>query len=88
MMRRMTLDLNFGASINLVVFKAKFALDVKTSDTYTSTNKWSSSINGGAGQTASLSITGPAAADNYTGPTTIQVWKDNVYGTFMFYPIE
>jgi hypothetical protein len=84
----MTVDLNFGTSVNLVAFGASFALDVKTSDTYTSTNKWSSSINGGAGQTASLSITGPAASDNYTGPTTIQVWKDNVYGTFMFYPIE
>ena len=64
----MTVDLNFGGSINLVAFGASFALDVKTSDTYTSTNKWSSSINGGAGQTASLSIIGPAASDNYTGP--------------------
>ena len=84
----MTVDLNFGSSINLSIFSASFALDVKTSDTYTSTSKWSSSTNGAAGQTASLSITGPASTDNYTGPTTIQVWKDNVYGSFMFYPVE
>lgn len=84
----LAVDLNFGVSANALLFKAKFSLDIKTSDTYTSTNKWSSSIDGAAGQTASLSITGPAASDNYTGPTTIQVWKDNVYGTFMFYPVE
>jgi hypothetical protein len=83
-----TVDLNFGASINLSIFSASFALDVKTSDTYTSMNKWSQSNNGGSGQTATLSITGPASTDNYQGPTTIQVWKDNVYGTFMFYPVE
>ena len=83
-----TVDLNFGSNVNLTIFQASFALDVKTSDTYTSTNKWSQSTNGAVGQTATLSITGPASTDNYTGPTTIQVWKDNVYGTFMFYPVE
>src|SRR5262249_44826022 len=33
-------------------------------------------------QTAALSLTGPSSA--YTGPTDLQVFKDNVYGTFMF----
>jgi hypothetical protein len=35
--------------------------------------------------TASYSITGPALSDNYLGPTTFNVYKDNVYGTFAFY---
>jgi hypothetical protein len=83
-----TVDLNFGSTINLSIFSASFTLDVKTSDTYTSTNKWSQSNNGGDGQSAMLSITSPASTDNHTGPTTIQVWKDNVYGTFMFFPVE
>jgi hypothetical protein len=80
----MTIDQNFSIGL----FGSKLSLDIKASDTYTSSNKWSSSINGGAGQTAALSITGPAASDNYTGPTTIQVWKDNVYGSFMFYGVR
>ena len=84
----LAVDLNFGAGLNISVFSAKISVDIKTSNTYTSSNKWSSTINGGAGQTASLSITGPAVSDNYTGPTTIQVWKDNVYGSFMFYGIQ
>lgn len=61
--------------------------DLKTSNTLTWVNKWSSTFTNTAGQTASASITGPTTADNYTGPVRFQVWKDNVYGTFMFYPV-
>jgi hypothetical protein len=50
------------------------------------TNKWSSTVTGGTTQNANFTIVPPLASDNYTGPTAIQVWKDNVYGTFMFYP--
>jgi hypothetical protein len=34
---------------------------------------------------ASYSITGPQLSDNYQGPTTFNVYKDNVMGTFAFY---
>jgi hypothetical protein len=61
--------------------------DLKTSNTLTWVNKWSSTFTNTAGQTASASITGPTTADSYTGPVRFQVWKDNVYGTFMFYPV-
>jgi len=37
---------------------------------------------------ASYSITGPQASDNYTGPVVFDVYKDNVYGTFAFYSNE
>jgi len=35
--------------------------------------------------TASYSITGPQASDNYQGPVTFNVYQDNVFGTFAFY---
>jgi hypothetical protein len=34
--------------------------------------------------TATATITGPAASDNYTGPVELDVFQDNLYGTFMF----
>jgi len=34
------------------------------------------------GQTATLSLTGPCFG--YVGPTDVQVYQDNIYGTFMF----
>lgn len=68
-------------------FFVKFMLKLKEENTMDWTDKWSSTSNSQAGQTASMTIKGPAYTDNYTGPTEIQVYKDNVYGTFMFYPI-
>jgi Bacterial Ig-like domain (group 3) len=50
------------------------------------TNRWTSSKNNATLQTQALSIVNPLSSDNYTGPSEIQVWKDNLYGTFMFYP--
>lgn len=38
---------------------------------------------------ASYSITGPQLSDNYQGPSTYNVYLDNVYGTYAFYsPME
>jgi hypothetical protein len=34
---------------------------------------------------AQYSIVGPQLSDNYQGPTTYNVYKDNVFGTFAFY---
>ncbi len=62
------------------------ALDTKVSNTLTTTNSWSQTNSSGTSQTASFQICGPLAADGYTGYTAMQVWKDNVYGTYMFYP--
>lgn len=62
-------------------------ISLKTADTYTATDSWSSTVTNTTGQIASLSITGPSASDNYTGPINIQVWRDNIYGSFMFYAV-
>ena len=55
------------------------------SDTYTTTDQWSQTITNGASQSDSFTIV-PPAAGTYAGATNIQVWKDNIYGSFMFFP--
>jgi hypothetical protein len=59
---------------------------VTSSSTYSYVNQWSSTVTAGTTQSANFTIYPPLSTDNYTGRTAIQVWKDNVYGTFMFYP--
>jgi hypothetical protein len=59
--------------------------DLKSSTMFTTTDKWSETLNSVTGKTAELSVTGPSGP--ITGPTEYQVWRDNVYGTFMFYPV-
>jgi NHL repeat len=76
------------AQVSAGVFFADVSEDFKNSNTTTWINKTSTQATNTTGQTASLSITGPATTDNYTGPTQMQVWKDNVYGTFMFFPVQ
>ncbi len=68
-----------------VTFLTKASATLKLTHTYGSVKKQSKSENEESGQTATLSITGPLASDNYTGPTAIQIWKDNIYGSFMFH---
>jgi hypothetical protein len=59
---------------------------IKVASTYAYTTGWSSSITSGTSQSANFTIYPPLSTDNYVGPTAIQVWKDNIFGTFMFYP--
>jgi hypothetical protein len=65
--------------------KSVLTAEIKTTNTTTWTNMWSATQTETVGQTAAYSITGPLATDNYQGPTNLEVWQDNVYGTFMFY---
>lgn len=53
--------------------------------TYTSTSQWSNTTTNSTSQEVDITIVPPAATDNYTGPTAIQCWRDNVYGSYMFY---
>lgn len=77
-----------GYSIGGTV-SASFVGDVQTkltlSDTYTSTSQWSQTVTNGTTQSSSFLIV-PPAAGTYGGATNIQVWKDNIYGSFMFFP--
>jgi hypothetical protein len=50
------------------------------------TNAWTKKKNNATQQTQTLTIKNPLSSDNYTGPEQMQVWMDNLYGTYMFYP--
>ena len=69
--------------------------DVTASDTLTFINQWSTTNTKATGVTATGSVTGPPCTVSgavcspvYTGPTEYEVFEDNVYGTFMFYPVN
>lgn len=66
-------------------FLAGFSINLKFSNTWTTTTRSSTTNTTASGQVATFSITGPQATDNYTGPTAIQIWRDNIYGSYMFY---
>ena len=82
-----TRQVGFAVDINASGgFLVDFTADLKTSNNLTWTNKWNELSTQMVGQTAALSVTGPAFTDNYTGPVEFDVYQDTVYGTFMFYP--
>jgi len=80
--------LGIDAKLNAGVLIAKVKTEIKIENTNTWVTKHSSQTVDTSKAAASLSITGPASSDNYSGPTRIEVWKDNIYGTFMFYPVN
>jgi trimeric autotransporter adhesin len=65
---------------------ASFTEDLGNSTTLTWTTVFSQSTNSSDGQTAAFSIVGPGSG--YTGPPEFVVYQDNLYGTFMFYPVD
>jgi len=77
-----TIDTNFSAG-----FLGDWSIDIKNSQTLTWVNAWSTLNTNTTGQSATASITGPAFADNYTGPTEFILMQDNIYNSFMFLPV-
>lgn len=67
-------------------FSTTVTNDMKSSATVTLTSKWNVLDTQKQSQSATIAITGPSCSANYTGLTNMQVWKDNAYGTFMFWP--
>jgi hypothetical protein len=59
-----------------------FTTNFTSSSSTTWTAKTTQQYTVGTGQTAAVSVTGPPSG--YTGQTDIQVYKDNIYGTFLF----
>lgn len=57
-----------------------FGLEGKNSLTWT--NKWSSEESKSIGKSTTLTITPPPYG--YNGPTTINVYKDNIFGTWLY----
>jgi hypothetical protein len=70
-----------------LTFFGIFKTDLKTTDSYTTTNQWSTTTSQAESNTIKTTIVPPSYADNYQGPTEFQVYQDNVYGTLMFQPV-
>jgi hypothetical protein len=72
-----------------------WSTDVTTSDTLTYINQWSTTNTETTAETATGSVTGPPCtvvgaycSPVYTGPTEYEVLQDNIYNTFMYYPVN
>lgn len=68
---------------------------LKEQSTLTWMTQWNNKITDANSSTAMLSITGPpcvvsgdACNPVYTGPTEFDVYQDNLYGTFLFFPLN
>jgi hypothetical protein len=68
-------------------FLADFTADLKTTNTLTWINQWSTQTSQTSGQSVTTSITSPSYSDNYLGMTEFEVYQDNLYGTLMFLPV-
>lgn len=75
-----SIENQFGAD-----FGPSFLATLTTTNTFTWISQFSYATNSSNGQTASFSIMGPA--EGYSGPLSFTVYQDNLYGTFMFYPV-
>jgi alpha-tubulin suppressor-like RCC1 family protein len=69
-------------------FNATLSNTLKVTNTTGITDQWSSQVQQTQTQTGAFVIYQPLLSDGYSGPTAITVWKDNVYGSFMFYPVQ
>ncbi|MGA7216912.1 MAG: hypothetical protein WBX38_01275 [Candidatus Sulfotelmatobacter sp.] len=70
---------------NSVTWIAHMSFDWKESTTFTWVDSWNTLMTQMMSQSNTVSITGPTAP--YTGPNEFNVYQDNVYGTFMVYPV-
>jgi sugar lactone lactonase YvrE len=82
------IDASTSTGFNIAIFSETITTDMKSSQTATWTSKWNVLNTTTENQTATASITGPQYSAGYNGDIEMQVWKDNIYGTFMFYPVQ
>ena len=75
-------------------FLGSITVDVKQTQSFTSTHTWESALTTTDTLTKALSVTGPGCPQTgppyvptYTGPGTFTVYQDNLYGTFMVLPV-
>lgn len=83
-----TYQVGYSVNEGMQILGPLLASNVKNAKSLSLTDRAISGTIATDTNTASLSITGPAASDNYQGPTSFQVWRDNVYGSFAFYPVR
>ena len=89
-------QVGFGVEASLSgEFFAKLSRSLKLSFTLTQTHQSGRSVTATTTQIDTLSITGPPCGSNtppcapvYTGPPQFNVYQDNIFGTFMFNPVN
>jgi hypothetical protein len=59
--------------------------DLKQSTTFTWIDQWNDTTTNMTGEAASVQIVGPTTL--YSGPEEFNVYVDNIYGTFMVFPV-
>lgn len=67
-------------------FKGIWNQTISSQTKLTWTDKWSQSADSSVGKSAIATINEPTG--NYSGPIQFNVYKDNVYGTFMLFPTQ
>jgi len=81
-------SVGFSTSASYSIFGGLLSDELKNSNTLTWTNKWSQLETQRVTQNATVSITGPAYGSGYTGPEEFNMYQDNIYGTYMFFPVN
>jgi hypothetical protein len=77
------------------IFWQSVQFDLKQADTLTWAHGWSTTRTNASGTTATGSVTGPPCVvfgsgcnPTYSGATRFEVFQDNIYGTYLFYPVN
>jgi hypothetical protein len=89
----------FGLEVKLSggIFGSGISTDFKASNTFTWMTSVNTSTTNAATSTALASVTGPTCAvsiggntcsPQYIGPVEFEIYQDNQYGTFMFFPVS
>jgi hypothetical protein len=70
---------------NASFFYTSVSYDLKQSLTFTWVDQWNKTTTNMTGEAASVQIVGPTTP--YSGPDEFNVYVDNIYGTFMVFPV-
>lgn len=85
---KITSSTKSGWSFGFSFFDGLISGDLSDASTATPQSGWSGTDTQKVGQCATISITGPPAGSGYAGPTEFNVYQDNIYGTFMIWPVQ
>jgi hypothetical protein len=86
--------LDVGFTLNtpsFLFFEASLATDTKYSQSLTWTHSYQQALVNTTSNTSTLTIKPPACTSScpqYTGPGEFLIYQDNLYGTFMLYPVH
>lgn len=93
--RGFTQTFAFEQSLGLSAFGVGLKTTLMQSNMFTSMSEWNRQISTTNTSTALFSLTGPpcvvtnsVCSPVYTGPTVFDVYQDNIYATYFFYPVR